>query len=164
MVRIREPPIINAQKELDQWWSRHLGVHTRQAEGVYIFIDAEHKEIYERDYLQKIEQLVAKYNLPANKLIRSTFDNYKIELPNMEIPEHREPDEPSIGITIEAVELDRVELDISEVLQEPSEESKECDPAFKSTSDRIDEVREQIENLERELSKWNAEMAKLCHL
>jgi len=157
--------ILNAQKELDGWWVIHMDKHTRPAEGVYIFLDAEHKEIYEREYSQKIEELIVKYNLPPNTLFKSTFDSYEIQLPNMEIPEHREPEEPEIGITIHEVEIDRVELDIEHLVQEPSEEMKESEPILHNVfNSRIDELRERIEHLERELYRCHSEMAELCHI
>lgn len=159
--------LLNAQNELDGWWVIHMDKHTRPAEGVFIFIDAEHKMIYETEYSQKIEELTVKYNLPPNRLICSTFDNYEIQLPNMEIPEHRPPEESEVGITIDEVEIDHVELNIIDLTHEPSEESKESDsePILHNVfNSRIDELRQEIEKLERQLFKCHSEMAELCRL
>ena len=159
--------LLNAQNELDGWWGSHMDKHTRPAEGVFIFIDAEHKAIYETEYSQKIEELIQKYHLPPNMLIRSTFDNYEIQLPNMEIPEHRPPEEPEIGITIDEVEIDRVELEVEDLTHQPSEETKESDsePILHNVfNSRIDELRQEIEKLERQLFKCHSEMAELCHI
>lgn len=157
--------LLNAQNELDGWWVIHMDKHTRPAEGVFIFIDAEHKMIYETEYSQKIEELNMKYNLPPNKLICSTFDNYKIQLPNMEIPEHRLPEESEVGITIDEVEIDHVELDIEDLTQQPSEETKDSEPILHNVfNSRIDELRQEIEKLERQLFRCHSEMAELCHI
>ena len=149
MVRVRISPIINAQNELDQWWLQHLDKYARPHEGVYIFIDETHKLHYELEYIEKINQITAKFGLKDKQLVKSSFDNYEIKLPQEPEPEpETEPEIKEIGISID---------DIQHEL--PSEETKEPEPVLNyEFNPRVAELQYLIFSLNEKLSNYRSEL------
>lgn len=159
MVRIRTSPIINAQNELDQWWLSHLDRYTQPRDGVYVFRNREHKEQYESEYIEAIQSISSKYGLRNKQLVKSTFDNYEIQLPAepVEEPTIRLIDEPivieyeEIGIPIEDIQPDT-----------PSEETKETEASFPLYNPpinlRADELHQLITELNEQLKNYRIEL------
>lgn len=105
---IKPNPIVEAQKELNDWYLEHLAFHTYQDGETHYFLNPDSKSNYEWKYQDKIQQLIIKYGIHSNELTKSIYDVHDILL-----------DGP-VGITIESVEIDE--------RFEPSEETKESEP------------------------------------
>lgn len=105
---IKPNPIVEAQKELNDWYLEHLASHTYQDGEMYYFLNPDSQCNYEWKYQDKIQQLIIKYGIHSNELTKSIYDVHTILL-----------DGP-VGITIESVEIDES--------FEPSEETKESEP------------------------------------
>jgi len=142
MVRVRISPIITAQNELDHWWLQHLDKYTHHYEGVYMFIDNRHKLQYEVEYIEQINHINAKYGLKPNQIVKSTFDNYEIQIQPEEEPEPEE-----VGVSIDEIHPDT-----------PSEEMKETETY---NNFRITELQNRIEDLHTQLHNCTIELHAL---
>lgn len=147
MVRVRISPIITAQNELDHWWLQHLDKYTHHYEGVYMFIDNRHKLQYEVEYIEQINHINAKYGLKPNQIVKSTFDNYEIQIQPEEVPE---PEPEEVGVSIDEIHPDT-----------PSEEMKETEETETYNNFRITELQNRIEDLHTQLHNCTIELHAL---
>jgi hypothetical protein len=138
--------IVNAENELNQWYLENLAKHTIRENEVLVFSSLEIKEIFQIQYQEKIQELLIKYGLHSNQLMRSGFDTNEIEVSNKKeepiVEPIVEPEVEHIGITIEQVEID---------CNEPSEETKESEPEINGYVKRIEELWEIIKEHELQI-------------
>ncbi len=130
--------IVNAENELNQWYLENLAKHTIRENEVLVFSSLEMKEIFQIQYQEKIQELLIKYGLHSNQLMRSGFDTNEIQVSNKK----EEPEVEHIGITIDQVEID---------CNQPSEETKESEPEMNGYVRRIEELWEIIKEHELQI-------------